>query len=64
MNLIQRPVTFIKEVRQELSKVAWSTRRELLDATFVVITVTVIAAAGIGVIDLILSKVLSIMFMK
>jgi len=62
MNLIQKPVNFLKEVRLELGKVAWSTRKELMDSTVLVITVTFIMAVFIGVIDLGLSKFLSVLF--
>lgn len=53
---------FLLEVRTELTKVSWSTRQELMGATFVVITITSIMALFIGVIDLFLSKILSLMF--
>lgn len=62
MNLIKKPVNFLKEVKAELGKVAWSTRRELIDSTIVVIAVTVIMTVFIGVIDASLSKFLSVMF--
>ena len=62
MNFIQKPVNFLKEVRLELGKVAWSTRQELIDSTIVVIVVTAILTAFIGVIDVLLSKLLSIVF--
>ncbi|MFA5096604.1 MAG: preprotein translocase subunit SecE [Candidatus Omnitrophota bacterium] len=62
MNLIAKPVNFLKEVRAELGKVAWSTRDEILASTMVVIVVTLILGAFIGVLDVILSKLLSILF--
>ena len=55
----QKIKTFLLEVKTELSKVAWSTRQELITSTIVVITVTVIITAFIGVIDLTLSKMLA-----
>jgi len=62
MSLIQKPVNFLKEVRAELGKVAWSTRQELIDSTIVVIVVTAIMTLFIGIIDLLLSKLLTVMF--
>jgi preprotein translocase subunit SecE len=59
MKFIEKPIGFIKEVKVELSKVAWSSRRELMDSTVVVIVVTALTAAFIGVIDIFLSKGLS-----
>ena len=62
MNIIQKPVNFIKEVKAELGKVAWSTRQELLSSTVVVIVITAVMSLFIGLIDIILSKLLSLLF--
>lgn len=62
MNILQKPVNFLKEVKAELSKVAWSTREELLSATMIVIVITALLAVYIGVADLLLSKGLSLIF--
>ncbi|MDD4981671.1 MAG: preprotein translocase subunit SecE [Candidatus Omnitrophica bacterium] len=62
MNIFARPISFLKEVRVELSKVAWSTRRELLASTIVVIVVTVLLGIFIGLIDVVLSRLLTLLF--
>lgn len=62
MNIIARPISFLKEVKVELSKVAWSTRRELMASTIVVIVVTVLLGVFIGLIDAVLSKLLTLLF--
>jgi len=62
MNIFRKIINFLKEVKQELSKVSWSTRQELIGSTFVVIVITSIMAAFIGLIDLFLSKLLSLLF--
>lgn len=62
MNIFKKINNFIKETKQELSKVSWSTRHELMGSTAVVIVVTSIMAVYIGLIDLVLSKFLSVMF--
>ena len=62
MNIFRKTINFLKEVKQELSKVSWSTRQELIGSTFVVIVITSIMAAFIGLIDLFLSKLLSLLF--
>jgi preprotein translocase subunit SecE len=62
VGILQKPVNFLKEVKVELSKVSWSTRQELMGATVVVIAMTFLMAIFIGVIDLALSKVLSLIF--
>lgn len=54
--------TFILEVKTELTKVSWSTRQELIGSTFVVIVITLIMAVFIGVMDVLLSKILSLVF--
>ena len=53
---------FLFEAKAELGKVAWSTREELMGSTVVVIAITAILAAFIGVVDIALSKALSIVF--
>ena len=62
MNIIAKPVNFLKEVKAELGKVAWSSREELLASTMVVIVVTLILGVFIGVLDICLSKLLSLLF--
>jgi len=62
MNIIQKPINFLKEVRAELGKVAWSTREEIMQSTLVVIVTTAAVAVFIGVIDFCLGKVLSVIF--
>ncbi|MFH0856263.1 MAG: preprotein translocase subunit SecE [Candidatus Omnitrophota bacterium] len=62
MNILAKPVNFVKEVKAELGKVAWSSREELFSSTTVVIVVTVILGVFIGVVDIFLSKLLSLLF--
>jgi preprotein translocase subunit SecE len=62
MGIFTKPVNFLKEVKAELGKVAWSTREELLASTMVVIAVTAGLGVFIGIIDVILSKLLSLLF--
>jgi len=62
MNILAKPVNFLNEVRSELSKVAWSTRKELMASTILVITVTAIMTIFIGIVDLGLSRFLSVVF--
>ena len=60
ISAIKRVPVFISEVKQELKKVSWSTRQELLGATWVVITITLILALYIGSLDIALSKFLTL----
>ncbi len=61
-NPVKRVSQFVREVKGELSKVSWSTREELIGATSVVLVITAIMAGFFGVIDVALSKILSIVF--
>ena len=62
MGILAKPKNFLNEVRSELSKVAWSTRKELLASTVLVITVTAIMTVFIGIVDMVLSRFLSAVF--
>lgn len=62
MNILAKPINFLKEVRSELSKVSWSTKQELLASTVLVIVVTALMTIFIGIVDLGLSKFLSAIF--
>lgn len=48
-------VKFLKEVRAELAKVTWPTRRELIGSTIVTIVVTLIISVFIGIVDRLLA---------
>lgn len=50
------PVTFLKEVYEELLKVTWPTQQELTRLTVLVIVVSVIVGAFVGGVDLALVK--------
>ncbi len=52
---------FFREAKQELDKVAWPSKEELWGSTGVVIVTTLIMAAFIGCVDLILSFVLRVL---
>lgn len=62
MNIFKKITGFLKEVKKELNKVSWSTRQELIGSTVVVIAVTFIMAVFIGVIDILLSHILRLVF--
>jgi len=61
VKIFSKIIGFVKEVKAELGKVAWSTKQELLGSTAVVIVTTCIMTLFVWVIDLILSKFLTIM---
>ena len=53
---------FTQEVRTELTKVSWPTRSELVYATWSVIVMVLLVAVFVGVIDRVLTFLLSFLF--
>ena len=49
---------FFSESKQELSRVSWPSRDELVQSTFLVVVVSLILAAFIGAIDALFSLVI------
>ena len=54
------PRRFLREVRVEMGKVTWPPRPELIQATWVVLMAVAIAAAYIGVLDVVWSRLVSL----
>ena len=54
------PVTFLKEVWDELKKVKWPTRNEIIRLTSVVIIVSALVGTFLGGIDFLLTKLLAL----
>jgi preprotein translocase subunit SecE len=54
------PVTFLKEVRDELKKVVWPTRDEVIRLTAVVIIVSLIVGFFLGGLDYIFTKLMAL----
>ena len=52
--MLKKLIKFLREVRLELKKVSWPSRREISGSTGVVIVSVVIVAAYLGVLDAIL----------
>lgn len=51
---IANPVKFIQEVRSEVSKVVWPTRREVLMTTVMVFIMAVLMAIFFSLVDLLI----------
>ena len=51
---ITNPFQFIQQVRSEVSKITWPTRREVLITTIMVFIMSAIAALLFAVVDLII----------
>ncbi|OGY16305.1 MAG: preprotein translocase subunit SecE [Candidatus Chisholmbacteria bacterium RIFCSPHIGHO2_01_FULL_48_12] len=52
---------FFKEAYRELKRVTWPTRQQALHLTLVVITVSVMVGAYVGVLDLGFTKIMAIL---
>ncbi|HUD05087.1 MAG TPA: preprotein translocase subunit SecE [Patescibacteria group bacterium] len=58
------PVVFLKEVRDELGKVVWPTRDEIIRLTGVVILISVIVGIFLGTTDFILTKLVGLLIAR
>lgn len=55
------PVVFIQQTLDELKKVVWPTREQLIRLTFIVMFISVVVGLYIGGIDFILTKITEIL---
>ncbi|MGC6484324.1 MAG: preprotein translocase subunit SecE [Candidatus Puniceispirillales bacterium] len=51
------PAQFVRQVRQEISRITWATRRDTLTATITVLVMSFIAAVFFLLVDWVLSGV-------
>lgn len=58
--MAKSPVSFLRETHDELKKVVWPARTEVVRLTIVVILVSALVGGYIGGIDFLLTKMLSI----
>lgn len=58
------PVSFLKEVQVELSKVTWPTRDETIKLTIIVIVISLVIGSYIGGLDLIFTKITDIIIKR
>jgi len=63
-DVVPRSMTFLQEVWAELKKVYWPSRQEVSAATLVVLSVVVIVAFFLGVIDLGLTRVVQVVLSR
>jgi preprotein translocase subunit SecE len=57
--IVQKIFQFLKEVRFELKRVTWPSRKETLAGTMVVVVIVLIVASFLGIVDLGLSKLIT-----
>jgi preprotein translocase subunit SecE len=61
---IQKAFQFLKEVRYELKRVSWPSRKETLAGTVVVLIIVFIAAFFLGIVDIGLSKMIKVVLSR
>ncbi len=54
------PVVFLREVRDELGKVVWPTRNEVMRLTLTVVLVSLVVGLLLGGLDLLLTKLIEV----
>jgi preprotein translocase subunit SecE len=58
-NFFSMITTFFKEAYVELKKVSWLNRKEVIASTIVVIVMIMIIAIYVGIVDFVLSRIVS-----
>jgi len=48
---VRATIDYLKEVRGELSKVVWPTREEVVKLALIVITISLVVSAYVGLLD-------------
>jgi preprotein translocase subunit SecE len=61
-NMLTRALQFLREVKIELKKVTWPTRKQTMGSTLVVIVLVMIISLFLGLVDLGLSTVVRAVF--
>ncbi len=57
-------VNYLKDVRSELSKVVWPKREEVIKLTLIVLIISVVVGAYVGVLDFVFTKGLEIVIVN
>ena len=58
--LLQKPLQFLREVKIELKKVTWPTRKQTIGSTLVVLIIVMIISFFLGIIDIGLSSLIGV----
>ncbi len=51
-------IDYLKEAKAELKKVTWPTRKETISSTYLVLVMTIVASAYLGLVDSVLAWVM------
>jgi len=55
--MITKAIQFLSEVKSEVNKVTWPSKKEAMGGTAVVLVVVFLMAVFLGLVDLLLSKI-------
>ena len=55
------PAQFVRQVRQEINRVTWATKRETMIASFTVFVMALIASLFFFLVDLLLSNIVQLL---
>jgi preprotein translocase subunit SecE len=55
---LKNAIDFLKEAKAELKKVTWPTQKETISSTYLVLVMTIVASAYLGLVDSILAWVM------
>ena len=61
-SLFSRVKRFFKDIRGELKKVAWPTKKQVINNTTVVIVVVIISSIGISLVDYFFALIVRLFF--
>jgi len=54
-----KPITYLKEVKAEMKRVSWPTRKQALVFTLITIVIALFTAVYLGVLDFVFTEILS-----
>ena len=60
--MVTKAIQFLSEVKSEVRKVTWPTKKEAMGGTAVVLVVVFIMALFLGLVDMVLSKIIGVIF--
>jgi|TARA_B110000914_G_C15473200_1_gene451724 preprotein translocase subunit SecE len=60
--MVTKAIQFLSEVKSEVKKVTWPTKKEAMGGTAVVLVVVFIMALFLGLVDMVLSKIIGVIF--
>ena len=58
--MLNKAITYLKDVRLEMSKVSWPTKDELIESTIIVLILSGILAAYMFIIDMSLTRIVQL----